>query len=62
MYPVTLGLIQKCFLIPKGSIEISMHPVTLRLVQKFFTERVHGNFHVLCNIETDSEIIYGKGP
>ena len=56
MYPVTLRLIQKC-LIPtyKWSMEISTYPVTLilRLYQKFFTERVHGNFHVSCNIETN---------
>ena len=37
-----------------------MYPVTLRLIQKFFTERVHRNFHVLCNIETNSEIPYRK--
>ena len=56
MYPVTLRLIQKCF-IPtyKWSMEISTYPVTLilRLYQKFLTERVHGNFRVSCNIETN---------
>ena len=65
MYLVILRLIQKCF-IPtyKWSMEISTYPVTLilRLYQKFFTERVHGNFHVSCNIETNSEILYQKGP
>ena len=30
-----------------------MYPVTLRLIQKFCTERVHGNFHVSSNIETN---------
>ena len=35
---------------------------TLKLIQKLFTEKVHGNFHVLCNIETTSEIPYRKGP
>ena len=39
--------------LPKGSMEISMYPVTLGLIKKFFTERVHGNFHVSCNIETN---------
>ena len=41
--------------LPKWSMEISTYPVTLilRLYQKFFTERVHGNFHVSCNIETN---------
>ena len=38
-----------------------MYPVTLTLIQKFFTDRVHGNFHVPCNTETNSEILYGKG-
>ena len=37
----------------KASIEISIYPVTLRLIQKLFTETVHGNFHVSCNIETN---------
>ena len=35
-------------------MEISMYPVILRLIQKFFTEKVHGNFHVPCNTETNS--------
>ena len=42
-------------------MEISMYPVTLRLIQKFFTERVHGNFHVSCNIETDSKMFLPEG-
>ena len=33
-----------------------MYPVTLRLIQKFCTERVHGNFLVSCNIETNSKM------
>ena len=41
--------------LPKWSMKISTYPVTLilRLYQKFFTERVHENFHVSCNIETN---------
>ena len=37
----------------KAFLEISIYPATLRLIQKFFTERVHRNFHVSCNIETN---------
>ena len=39
----------------KDSREISMYPVTLRLFQKFFTERVHGNFLVSCDIDCNSK-------
>ena len=38
-----------------------MYPVILRLIQNFFTEKVHGNFHVPCNTETNSENHYRKG-
>ena len=37
-------------------MEISLYPVILRLIQKFFTKRVHRNFHVSCNIETNSKM------
>ena len=47
--------------LPKWSMEISMYPVTLRLIQKFFTERVHRNFLVLSNIETNSKMFLLKG-
>ena len=46
--------------LPNGSREISMYPVTLRLIQKFCTERVHGNFLVSCNIETNSKMFLPK--
>ena len=42
-------------------MEISMYPVILRLIQKFFTEKVHGNFYLPCNTDTNSEILYQKG-
>ena len=42
----------------EASMEISTYPVTSRLIHKFFTETVHGNFHVSCNIETNSEILH----
>ena len=28
-----------------------MYPVILRLIKKFVTKRVHGNFHVSCDIK-----------
>ena len=37
-----------------------MYPVTLRLIQKFCPERVHGNFLVSCNIETNSKMFLPK--
>ena len=40
----------------KASMDISMYLVILRLIQKFFTKRVHRNFHVSCNIETNSKM------
>ena len=45
-------------------MEIYTYPLRLRLYQKFFTERVHGNFHVSCNIETNiiQKCFYLKGP
>ena len=59
MYFVTLRLFKKFY--TEGSMVISMYPVTLRLIQKFLSKRVHGNFHVPCNIETNSKIIVQKG-
>ena len=47
--------------LPKGSVELSMNPVILRLIQKFFTKRVHGNFHVPSNTETNSIMLLLKG-
>ena len=42
-----------------------MYPLTLRLIQKFLSKKVHGNFHVVHaarTIETNSKILYRKGP
>ena len=61
MYPVTLRLILFKNVLPKGFMEISMYPVIMRLIQKFFTKRVHGNFHVPSNIETNSKLFLLKG-
>ena len=51
----------------KGSMEISMYPVILRLTNplrkgsmKFVTERVHGNFHVSCDIKFNLKKIITK--
>ena len=38
-----------------------MYPGTLRLIQKLCTERVHGNFLVSFNIETNSKMFLPKG-
>ena len=40
-----------------------MYPVTLRLIQTFFTEKVHGNLHESCNIETNiiKKMLLSKG-
>ena len=44
-------------------MKMSVYPVTSRLIQKFVTERVHGNFHVSCDIEFNlKKIYYQKGP
>ena len=48
MYPVILRLTNS---LRKGSMKVSVYPVTSRLIQKFVTERVHGNFHVSCDIK-----------
>ena len=48
--------------LPKWSMGIYTYPLRLRLFQKFSTERVHGNFHVSWNKNTNSEILYLKGP
>ena len=56
MYPVTLRLILFKNVLPKRSMEISMYPLIMRVIQKFFTKRVHGNFHVPSNIETNSKM------
>ena len=62
MYPVTLRLILFKNVLPKGSMEISMYPVILtNIIQKCFTQRVHGNFNVPSNIETNSKIFLLKG-
>ena len=37
MHPVTLRVILFKNVLPKGSMEISMHPVTWTEIQKFFT-------------------------
>ena len=64
MYPVTLRLIQKCF-VPtyKWSMEISTYLVNINFetISEIVYRKVHGNFHVSYNIETNSEILYQKG-
>ena len=56
MYPVTLRLIQKCF-IPtyKWSMEISTYLVNINFetISEILYRKVHGDFHVSCNIETN---------
>ena len=64
--PSNIETNSKMFLL-KGSMEISMYPVILRLTNslrkgsmKFVTERVHGNFHVSCDIKFNLKKIITK--
>ena len=57
MYPVILRLTNS---LRKGSMKVSVYPVTSRLIQKFVTERVHGNFHVSCDIKFNLKKILPK--
>ena len=41
-------------------MKVSVYPVTSRLIQKFVTERVHGNFHVSCDIKFNLKKIITK--
>ena len=62
--PSNIETNSKMFLL-KGSMEISMYPVILRLTNSLrkgsiVTERVHGNFHVSCDIKFNLKKIISK--